>query len=354
MVPIPDETSLRLGLQISSKWYLEDGDPHFTEVTKHNHIGFDRKEFEDGDSKEDSKKAIIDLEEETRKKRAWRKAKKDAMWAQTLLLAAVPRLFTLASASVLVLGFSATVPELSALASASILVLGLSATIPELSAIMPGSSLAMSRLSAVVPGLSAAMPGLSAPVFEFIPMPGLSVLPRLSPLLFPTLSLPKIPAPNLAAEWQRLDDTIIGWSGRSKRASSKELFSGRVIKAALEEIILPGALLFLLFFPSNGIGKRKLDKNIINTWLLADNHVEKEVDLCFAICGYPAAVQLNKSWQIEFLEWRLTYIVKTIPLAATTFWDPNFMPCPHHTLNLTTKLGLKTKNLPNIPVKKRI
>ncbi len=38
-------------------------------------------------------------------------------------------------------------------------------------------------------------------------------------------------------------------------------------------------------------------------------------------------------------------MVKVIPLAATIFWDSNFLLCPKHTLKLVKKLGLKTKNL---------
>ena len=38
-------------------------------------------------------------------------------------------------------------------------------------------------------------------------------------------------------------------------------------------------------------------------------------------------------------------MVKVIPLAATLFWDHNFLLCPRHILNLANKLGLKTKSL---------
>ncbi len=48
------------------------------------------------------------------------------------------------------------------------------------------------------------------------------------------------------------------------------------------------------------------------------------------------------------------YMVKAISLAAALFWDPNFLLCPRHILNLVKKLGLKTKNLKVDIVKERI
>ncbi len=47
-------------------------------------------------------------------------------------------------------------------------------------------------------------------------------------------------------------------------------------------------------------------------------------------------------------------MVEAIPLAAALFWDPNFLLCPRHTLNLAKKLGLKTKGLKVDVVKERI
>ena len=47
-------------------------------------------------------------------------------------------------------------------------------------------------------------------------------------------------------------------------------------------------------------------------------------------------------------------MVEIIPLAAAILWDLNFVSCPRHTLNLTTKLGLKTKNLFSTLVKEHI
>ena len=279
---IPDESLLRLGLHISSMGYLEDGAPRFTKVTEHDNTSFDREVVEDEDGEEACKEAVTDSEEEASKKRARCKAMRDATRAQALLLAAMPGSSAPASISVPMPGLSAAMPGLSAPASASILVPGLSAAMPGLSATMPESSAAMPELSVAVPKSSAVVPGSSAPIPLFAPM-----LPGSSPLPFPALSLPKTLTPDLAIERQRLDDTISGWSERSKRASSGELCSGRIKKAALEEAFSPRAPLFLSLFPSSGIGKRKLDKTFINTGPLANNHAEEEVNLSFAVCGCP-------------------------------------------------------------------
>ena len=48
------------------------------------------------------------------------------------------------------------------------------------------------------------------------------------------------------------------------------------------------------------------------------------------------------------------YMVKVISLAATLFWDPNFLLCPKHTFNLAKKLGLKTISLKVGLIKMRI
>ena len=226
---------------------------------------------------------------------------------------------------------------------------------PELSAAVPGLSVAVPELSATVPG-SFALTSASVPTPESSALIPLStpMLPRSSLLPFLGLSLLKTLTPNLAAGRRKLDDIIFVWSGSSKRGSSEELCSGRIKKAASEEAFSPNAPLFLLLFPSSSIGERKLDKTFINTWPLANNHAKEEGDLSFAMCECPSTVKLNRPWQIELLKRRPTYIVETITLAAAIFWDPNFVPCPRHTLNLARKLGLKTKNLPSALVKERI
>ena len=189
-------------------------------------------------------------------------------------------------------------PGLSTPTSASIFVPGLSTAMPKLSVAIPGLSATMRRLSATVPRsftlafASVLIPGL----FALVPL-SMPVLPKSSPLPFPALSLPKTLSPDLAAGRQRLDNIISGWSRRCKRVSSEELCSGRIKKAALEETFSLRAPLFPLFFSSSGIGKRKLNKTFINIRPLANNYVEKKVDLSFAVCGCPLTVKLNRPWQ---------------------------------------------------------
>lgn len=100
--------------------------PCFTEVSEHNNTGFDYKIVGDKDGKKDGKGAVTNSEEEASKKRAQPKAKRDALWAQALLLIAMPVLSASTSASVPVTELSATLPELFVLAFASILIPGLS------------------------------------------------------------------------------------------------------------------------------------------------------------------------------------------------------------------------------------
>ena len=56
----------------------------------------------------------------------------------------------------------------------------------------------------------------------------------------------------------------------------------------------------------------------------------------------------------EALKYQLVCIVKAITLATAFFWDPNFLLCPKHTLNLAKKLGLKIKSLKVDLIKERI
>ena len=164
------------------------------------------------------------------------------------------------------------------------------------------------------------------------------------------------------------------WSGILKRASSEEA------PTTFAPLFPPSERPSPLLFPSSGIGEkrpfdkafnidcrpladdhagkdvgeRKFDKTFINTRPLADNHAEEEVDLSFAGCGCSSGVKLNRPWQIELLEQRLACIVETIPLTAAIFWDPNFVLCLRHMLNLAKKMGLKTRNLSSTLVKERI
>ena len=240
---IPDKTVLRLGIHISSMRYLEDEAFCFTEVTKYDNIGFDHKVVQVEDGKEDGKETITDSEEEASKKKVWSKAMRDM--SRALLLVAIPGLFASISASVSMPGLFITVLGWSSAIS------GLSATIPRLSiamlelfAAMPGLSVTVFRLFTPA-SASVIVPGSSTPIFLSVSAP---ILPKLSPLPFPILFLPKIPMPNLAAKRQRLDNTISGWSGRSKKVLSKEFWNRRIKKAASEEAFLPKAPLFFLFF----------------------------------------------------------------------------------------------------------
>ena len=184
-----------------STGYLKDEAPCFIEVIEYDNTGFDHKVVEDKDGKEDGKEVVTDSEEETSKKRARCKAKRDVVWAPVLLLADMPGLSAPASASMPVLGSSAAVPGSSTLVFASVLMLRSSVAVLELSAAMPGSSVAVLESLAIVLGLSALesasvpLPRSSAPVPLSKPM-----LSELSPLPFPTLSSPKTLMPNLAAE----------------------------------------------------------------------------------------------------------------------------------------------------------
>ena len=268
---------MRLGLHISSIGYLKNEATCFTEIIEHDNTGFDCKMVENEDGEKDDKEAVTNSEEKASKKRARRKTKRDAARARALLPAVVSRLSIPTSASIPVLRLFAAMPRFSVLSSTSIFMPRSSTAIPESSAAVPGSSVIVPRLSVAMPGLSATMPGLSVSAFAFVSVPELSapvslsapVLLGSSPLLFPVLSLPKTLIPNLAVGRQKLDDTISGWSGRSKRVSLEELYSRRIQRATLEEAFLPRAPLFLLFFSSSDISKRKLDKTFINTWPLA-------------------------------------------------------------------------------------
>lgn len=195
--------------------YFKDKTTRFTKVTENNNIGFDCKEVEDIDGKEDGKEVVTDFQEETSKKSAQRKTKRDVARARILLFIAVPELSATAFAFVLV-------PRLSPPAFESLLVPGLSAAVPILSvAILRSSapasasvpvselsapvsaSVSLPRLFAAVPELSVAIFQLSAPAFASILVPELSVVMSGS-------FLPKTSMSNLAAGRQKLDDTISG------------------------------------------------------------------------------------------------------------------------------------------------
>ena len=320
---IEDEALLRLDMHISATGYLEKGAPRFTEVTG------DEEMIEDGGEAE----TVSDSEEENKKKRALRKEKRDAR--ALTLAAARPS----ASASA-----GSAPPSASASASAS-------------AVSVPGSSALLSSALPSASGVSMPVPGSSAPPsVSGVPVP----VPGSSPPPFPTWSDPQTPTPVPGRR------KLSQWSGILKRASSEEA------PTTFAPLFPPSERLSPLFFPSSGIdekqlfdkafnidcwslpndhagkdiGERKFDKIFINIRLLVDNHAEEEVDLSFAGCGCSLGVKLNRSWQIELLEQRSACIVETIPLAAAIFWDPNFVPCPNHTLNLAKKWASRQETFP--------
>ena len=251
----------------------------------------------------------------------------------------VPRLSALLSAS----SVSMPMPRLFALllsalpsaSSMSVPVPGssglLSSALPSASSIsmlVLGSLATLSVLS--ISGVSVPVPRSSAPLSVFgvlVPVPGSFSLP------FPTWSDPQ--TPTLIPGRRRLGQ----WIGILKRVFSKEAPS------TFAPLFLPSERPSPLLFLSSGIGekrlfnkafninywpladdyagedidKRKFDKTFINAWPLADKHAKEEVDLSFAGCGCSPGVKLNKPWQIDLLERRPAYIVKTIPLAAAIF-----------------------------------
>lgn len=106
--------------------------------------------------------------------------------------------------------------------------------------------------------------------------------------------------------------------------------------------------------PNKTDRKRTFDIAFINSRPLAGNHAREEVDLSFAECGYPAAVKLNRSWQLELLDLKPVCIIETICLAAAIFWDTSFTLCHCYTVKLAFKLGLKTRGIASSVVKERI
>lgn len=204
---------------------------------------------------------------------------------------------------------SGPVPKLSAVVLESFAaVLRSCAAVPRLSVVMLRLCLTVPRLSTAVFGLSAPtsvsvlVPGLSALVFPFAFAPVLrlsslfmyfcALIPGLSPLSFPVLFLPKTLMFDPTARRRKIDHTICVWRKRSKKASSKKLWSGILKTTALKEIFSPWTHLFLIFFLSSSIGKkRKFNNTFINSRLFINNYAKKEIDLSFAGCGCPLAIK---------------------------------------------------------------
>ena len=353
--------------------YLKKEALCFTKITG------DEKIIEDGGEAE----TVSNLEEENKKKRALRKKKKNTRVLS--FTAARPS----ASASAVSVPWSA--PLFASVSASPVFVLGssafLSSVYPSASGVfvsVPGSSALLLSALPSTSGVSLPLLGSSASpsvlsVFAVsVSVPRLSVLLSVSGVPVPLLELSSLPffiwsflqTPTPVPERQRLGH----WSGILKKTSSEEA------PTTFASLFLPSECPSPLLFPSSGIGekrpfdkafnidcqpladnyvgkdvgKRKFDKTFISTWPLTNNHVKKEVDLRFAGCRCSLGAKLNRPWQIELLEQRSACIVETISLAAVIFWDPNFMPCLRHTLNLAKKMGLKTRNLSSALVKERI
>ena len=100
--------------------------------------------------------------------------------------------------------------------------------------------------------------------------------------------------------------------------------------------------------------KRLFDITFINSRPLAKNHAVQEVDLSFGEYGCPAPVKFNRSWQLEMLDCQVVCIMEAISLATALFRDLIFAPCPCHTMNLISKLGLRMRNITSGVVRETI
>ena len=82
---------------------------------------------------------------------------------------------------------------------------------------------------------------------------------------------------------------------------------------------------FLCPFPPFGLlpdktnHKRTFNIAFINSCPFAGNHAQEEADLSFAGCGCPAAVKLNRLWQLEPPDPKPICIMQAIFLAAVIF-----------------------------------
>ena len=81
--------------------------------------------------------------------------------------------------------------------------------------------------------------------------------------------------------------------------------------------------------PNNNNGSYNLTNNhkckwgfvttFINSCPLAGNYDQEEMDLSFAGCRYPAAVKLNRSWQLDLLDLKSVCIIEAIRLQPPYF-----------------------------------
>ena len=137
-----------------------------------------------------------------------------------------------------------------------------------------------------------------------------------------------------------------------KQALSNESLRYRSTSHSLAGFLCPFFTLGPL--PEKKDCKRFFDTTYINSRPLAGNHATKKVDLNFGESVICVPVRLNRSWQLELLNYKPVCIMEVISLTAALFWVPLFAPCPCHTLNLASKLGLKTRIIASEVVNKRI
>lgn len=78
--------------------------------------------------------------------------------------------------------------------------------------------------------------------------------------------------------------------------------------------------------------QRGFDIVFINFRFLVGNHEKKEIDLIFAGCGYSDAIKLNRSWQLDLLDFKPVYILEAIALAAALFYNAIFMFSSYQTM----------------------
>ncbi len=238
---------------------------------------------------------------------------------------------------------SAPMSGSSTLSTLSVLVVSISESFAP-SALSTPSVLFMSALSvfgSFAPSTPSVLSAPTVPVFEFSTLSALSV--------------PFIPFPHIPTLGRQ---RLIELNRKKMRAASKELAPVYTFQISSNQLSFSPLLSLFssVLFPFICIGKKRLfDKAFdINSRLLARDHTRKELDLSFADCHCPAAVKANRVWQRKLLNSKLVYMVETIPLAVAIFWDPNFLPCTRHILNLAKKLGLKMKNLRADIIKKQI
>lgn len=280
--------------------------------------------------------------------------------APCLLVIPVPGLFALSVSVMPKLGFSAPsasavplpgssalfpstmrMPGLSAPSTSAVPVLGLStlfaSALPVSDLFAPSASAVLVPKSSTLPLSTVSTLGLS--VFSAFVMPVPVSFPPFLIWLFPQ-------TPTLVPRKQRLgqSDQII------KRASLEEVAPIFASLLPLVERLSP------LLLPFSGTEeKRSFNMAFSLDWRpLANDHTKKDVNLSFGYCQCLPAVKTNRPWERELLDRKFICMVKAIPLAATIFWDLNFVFYTRHTLILPKKLGLKRKNIKNDLVTERI